>query len=61
VGYGLDRARLGIALLVLVLLCGVFGMVAGLVSNRVDVGFLFGCGAVTFMSAAEVIIIWMFD
>jgi len=61
VGYGIDRARLGVALLVLVLLCVVFGTAAGLVSGRVDVGFLFGCGAVTFMSAVEVIVIWMFD
>ena len=60
VSYGIDRARLGIALLLLVLLCIVLGTVAGLVSNSIDVGFLFGCGAVTFVTAIEAIVFWMF-
>jgi hypothetical protein len=61
VSYGIDRIRLGVALLVLVVLCIAFGAVAGLMSTRVDVGFLFGCGAVTFVTAIEAILFWMFS
>jgi hypothetical protein len=59
IGYTIDRLCLGVALLLMVLLCVIIGLIAGFLTYRLDIGFLFGGGAVTFLTAAEGAIFWI--
>jgi hypothetical protein len=58
--YGLDKSRLAAAMFVVMVLCLSVGIIAGLLSKRIDMGFLFGGGAMSLLTSAQVTIFWVF-
>lgn len=58
--YKLDKSRLAAAMFVIMVLCLSVGLAAGLLSKRVDMAFLFGGGAISFLTSAQVTIFWIF-
>jgi hypothetical protein len=59
-GYGLDRTGLAVALFVGITLCVAIGVVGGILSHSMDIGFLLGCSSVTFLTAVQGTIFWIF-
>jgi hypothetical protein len=58
--YGLDKSRLAAAFFVVMIFCVAVGAVAGIVSDRIDMGFLFGGGAMSFLTSAQMTLFWVF-
>lgn len=57
--YCLDRTGLAVALFIGVIFCIAIGVVGGLLSRRMDVGFLLGGGCLTLLTAAQGTIFWI--
>lgn len=58
--YELDKGRLAAAIFVVIVLCLAIGLIAGLLSKTTDMGFLFGGGALSFLTSVQVTVFWMF-
>lgn len=60
ISYGLDKSRLAVAMFVVMMLCLSIGLIAGFLSKRMDLGFLFGGGAMSLLTSAQVTVFWLF-
>lgn len=58
--YGLDKERLATVIFTVMALCLTIGLIAGVLTKRTDLGFLFGGGALSFLTSAQVTVFWMF-
>jgi uncharacterized membrane protein len=58
--YGIKKSLLAAVMFVIMLLCLLVGIAAGLLSERTDIGFLFGGGAMSLLTSTQVTIFWVF-